>query len=140
MNKIGIIGKGNFSLLLQDIFKQNNISYSIYDHQDSKKQLKEILKCKYLILAIPVQYIEDFISNINKKHIIIDICSVKEYPKNLYKKNKINAILTHPMFGPNSVKEFGLEKQKIMLDFELTDKLNKDIFLDFIKKFKLKKN
>lgn len=133
---IGIVGKGNFSKLIQEEFSKRKVEYVLYDYQDNKDQLNKVLNCEYIILALPIQYIEDFLSNINNQ-IIIDVCSVKEYPKELYLKNKIKAILTHPMFGPNSVKEHGLKNQKIMLSFDLVDEKEKSKFLNFLKRFNL---
>ena len=59
-----------------------------------------------------------FLSSCEPK-LIIDVLSVKEYPKqilNEYLFNKHQVILTHPMFGPDTVKQIGVKKLPIVFD------------------------
>lgn len=132
---IGIFGKGNFSKLIQEIFNQKKINFTVSDYLDTKENIENVLKCDYIILAVPAQYINNYLKYITNQ-IIIDICSVKEYPKELYVKHNVSAILTHPMFGPNSYKEFGLKDQKIMLDLSLFKGNTEEIF-NFLRNLEL---
>jgi len=116
---ITIIGQGNFGSLLSEIFQEYKIEHSIVDFHKNIGSIEDIKKAKYIIMSVPVQYLESTINKINidlKEKIFIDTCSVKLMPQKIYKKLKLNVFLTHPMFGPNSYRDKGLEGQNIMID------------------------
>lgn len=120
MIDLSIIGFGNFGKFIAGILKEyfNIYIYDINITDELKKKFNynfisvEIaLSKKLIVIAIPSQFIEDFLKKnkkyINKNAIFIDVCSVKIKPlqimeKYLYLTNKI--IGTHPLFGPNSAK------------------------------------
>ena len=128
-NEISIIGFGNFgkfiSTYLSYVFKiyvyDNNISDFHIDNNIFFTTLEECVKKDIIILAIPVQFIENTLLKIqniiNKNALVIDVCSVKIKPIELMKKylpETIEIIGTHPLFGPQSAKN-GIEGLNIVL-------------------------
>ena len=54
-----------------------------------------------------------------KERLLIDVLSVKLYPRQLFEKHLpagTRALLTHPMFGPDSIKAQGLSGQPLVMD------------------------
>jgi len=74
------------------------------------------------------------------RKVFIDVLSVKTYSKGIFDRNLpkgTQALLTHPMFGPDSVAVKGLEGQRIVLDkFRLSDQ-NYEFWKSFFEKQKL---
>jgi len=75
-----------------------------------------------------------------KNKLIIDVLSVKEYPLDVYKKYNINEniILTHPMFGPNSVNNNEKWENKKFIYWPINVKLENEFksfsnFLSYMK-------
>lgn len=120
---IGIIGTGRLGKLIAR-YMGEEADIKVYDlPQVIKKNKKEISQlpvtisslenlCQHssiIILAVPISNFETAIKKIapfiGPSHLIIDVCSVKEYPIALMKKHlpKTCSLLgTHPMFGPDS--------------------------------------
>lgn len=129
MKDISIIGFGNFGKFIASILDKYFNIY-IYDKKLNESNssfnynfvsIKEALSKEIIIIAIPVQFIEEFIKTniqfINKNALFIDVCSVKKKPielleRYLYKTNEI--IGTHPLFGPNSAKD-GIKGHRIVV-------------------------
>jgi prephenate dehydrogenase len=117
---IGIIGFGNFGkVICSYIFPKNKVVL-FSNHLDLEMIPKNcskaesiadlVTKSDIIIPAVPIKKFEEVIKaiskEIRKEQIVIDICSVMEFPaevmvKNLPASSKILA--THPMFGPNSI-------------------------------------
>lgn len=128
-----IIGFGNFSkassFYLKDYFDVYVYDIRIgNDLPDYVKQveLSEALSKDIILLSIPVQFIESFLSenavHIKPGSILVDICSVKMKPVALMKKylsEGVEYIGTHPLFGPQSIRN-GLADHKIVLSKELS--------------------
>jgi prephenate dehydrogenase len=128
--KIGIIGFGRFGkLITKHLAKDCKVYIHSRSHNDTeiKKNnadpatLKEVCKKDIVIPCVPISRFETTIkkirSLISHNSIIIDICSVKEYPVKVMKKNlpkKTEILATHPMFGPDSASE-SLKGRKIVL-------------------------
>ena len=71
-----------------------------------------------------------------KNKLIIDVLSVKEYPLDIYKKYNINEniVLTHPMFGPNSVNDNELWNNKKFIYWPINITLSNyyEVFMNFL--------
>lgn len=133
MNKkkktIGIIGLGNFGLLLTSILKQGH-KVKVYNYSKdleigSKAQKigaelvdwPEIHSCDVVIISTPISITKPLIKRVapqlKKGALFLDVCSVKTYPCQWLKKyapRDIEIMGTHPMFGPATTK-FDPEKK-----------------------------
>ncbi len=130
VKEIGLIGYGNFGRFITshlsryfevqifdflqngEIFKNSNIKFV---------DINEVTNKEIIILALPVQYLENSLISIkdivNKKALVLDVCSVKIKPINLmlkYLPETTEIIGTHPLFGPQSAKD-GIENLNIVL-------------------------
>lgn len=130
MKEISIIGYGNFGRIIANVLKKH-FKIFIYDSNPGKfftnttrikfSDLEECLSKEIIILSLPVQFIENFLIKnskiINKKSIVFDVCSVKIKPIELMKKYlppETQIVGTHPLFGPNSMKD-GNKELKIVV-------------------------
>ena len=123
MNEISIIGFGRFGKTLYRLLK-NNFDILVFDTNDSAfsgeyskikraKGLDEVFTRKTILYCVPISEFENAVSKHAKffksDHLLIDVLSVKTHPKKVLqkylKRNKAQAILTHPMFGPDSSKD-----------------------------------
>lgn len=121
MKRIAIIGYGRFGELLAQLSQKTFTIYVVEaDQNRAKKALdaghkvlsfNELNQVDYVFLAVPISTIETVLKKIapivNKKQVVIDLCSVKVYPVKLMKKYLPHSqiLATHPMFGPDSAKE-----------------------------------
>lgn len=110
--KVAIVGFGRFGQTLYRLLK-DDFAITIYDpkHKDSVKDIKSVYDCPVIFYAVPISAFEEVIANHRqyfKDQLLIDVLSVKLYPAKVLKKylkgTKSRAILTHPMFGPDSSK------------------------------------
>ncbi|MCB0319709.1 MAG: prephenate dehydrogenase/arogenate dehydrogenase family protein [Bdellovibrionales bacterium] len=117
---LGELLAGEFSLLVHDPF----VEIPANEHVRPVSE-EEALKCDTIIYAVPIPHfqgvIERHASTLNsdkKGKTLIDVLSVKVFPKEVFQQyldNQHTIILTHPAFGPDSVKTTGVEHQKIVL-------------------------
>ena len=129
ISNIGIIGFGRFGSFLAKILK-NSHQIKVYDKLDksktakkigvSFKNLEEVCQQQLIILCVPISEIDKVLRKIKNKLkpgvIVMDTCSVKEYPAKLMKKyllSETEIIASHPMFGPDSGK-YGLKGLQIV--------------------------
>lgn len=128
--KIGIIGFGRFGKLLvkylaQDfevlVFDRNNNIKEIEKMNAAPETLQNTCKCDIVIPAVPISSFENIIREIKPflkdGALVIDVCSVKEYPVKLMKEilpGAVQILATHPMFGPDSASD-SLSGRKIAL-------------------------
>lgn len=128
--KIGIIGFGRFGkLLTQYLSKKFNVF--VFDTKNKQREIKKIgaipaslaQACKkdVIILCVPISRFEKVLIKIKKlikdNQLVVDVCSVKEYPVKLMKKilpKKVQILATHPIFGPDSAAK-SLKGNKIVL-------------------------
>ena len=130
-----VIGYGNFSRTACYYLKEY-FNLFVYDIKQDifipdyivKTDLETALGQDIVILSLPVQYIENFLKSnccfFKKGAIVLDICSVKLKPVSLMKQylpKDVNFIGTHPLFGPQSIKN-GFSGQKIVLTTEVENK------------------
>ncbi|HVA96749.1 MAG TPA: prephenate dehydrogenase/arogenate dehydrogenase family protein [Candidatus Acidoferrales bacterium] len=135
MNKktVTIIGFGRFGKTLYELLK-DDFAITIYQRNIKERSslpatndLKKAYESETIFYAVPIEQIESVIADhkpfFRPDQVLIDVLSVKTYPANVFKKQlegtKTQALLTHPMFGPDSSKN-GFENLPIVLDQFLT--------------------
>ena len=76
--------------------------------------LEDALQNETIFIAVPIRDFENLVKEISKKissgKTVIDVCSVKVFPKKVMLDNLSNEtdiIATHPLFGPDSLKDSG---------------------------------
>ncbi|HEY9756372.1 MAG TPA: prephenate dehydrogenase/arogenate dehydrogenase family protein [Oculatellaceae cyanobacterium] len=133
---VTIVGFGRFGQVLADIL-HNDFKIRVVDPLSQNQELaksngfdvvesQDALNCDVLFFCVPIssfeQTVQDYISklkNSDKKPIFIDVLSVKQHPKKVFEAHLpegTQAMLTHPMFGPDSVRVKGLKDQRLVLD------------------------
>lgn len=127
---IGIIGFGRFGKLMAGYLAED-FKVLIYNKSDKSQEIKEtgavpasleeVCKQRTIILSVPISVFQDHLKMIapllNKDALVVDVCSVKEYPVQWMKQNlpeSVSILATHPMFGPDSASE-SLHDRKIVL-------------------------
>jgi len=142
MKKVAIIGTGRFGKVLYKLLK-NDFAVSLFNSKNSKteKQIKIIYENETIFFAVPISKFESIIKKHKRyfaDHLLIDVLSVKVHSRSVLERQlkgrKTQAILTHPMFGPDSSKN-GFEGLPIIID---KFKSNQKEF-DFWKNFFVKK-
>jgi len=142
MQQISIVGFGRFGRTLYRLLK-DDFEIVLYDGQQIKpgsvkftkntslaKSLSEIYDSDTIFYCVPISQFEAVIKAHEKyfqpRHVLIDVLSVKLHPAKVFKKylagSQTQAILTHPMFGPDSSRG-GFEGLPIIMDqFRANDK------------------
>ncbi|MDR0292212.1 MAG: prephenate dehydrogenase/arogenate dehydrogenase family protein [Elusimicrobium sp.] len=119
MKKVSIIGFGRFGKVLYKMLEKY-FDVTVYDKdknafKDYKikpaKNIAEVFESDVIFYAVPINKFEKTIKehkNYFKDQLLIDVLSVKTLPKKTLKKYTENTgarvILTHPMFGPDSLR------------------------------------
>jgi prephenate dehydrogenase len=120
MKSVGLIGFGRFGqLLFEQLSESCNIS--IYDPEKENmmadsgipfRDLETVCRNPLIILAVPVKHLEDIAVRmaplVSGNSVIMDVCAVKKYPLSILEKclaPDIQILGSHPLFGPDSVKE-----------------------------------
>jgi len=119
MNKVSIIGFGRFGAMLHALLTKG-FEVDVYDknpvdnEEVNEVSLEEALKNDTIFIAVPIRDFEDLVVDISTRiqsgKTIIDVCSVKVFPKKVMVDNlpeKTDIIATHPLFGPDSLKDSG---------------------------------
>ncbi len=122
MKQISIVGFGRFGKVLYRLIKGDFV-VTLFNRSevDPKaieltkntvigKDLADVYKSDVIFYAVPISAFEQVIASqkkyFRKAHLLIDVLSVKEHPARIFKKHlresNAQAILTHPMFGPDS--------------------------------------
>ncbi|MBS1990078.1 MAG: prephenate dehydrogenase/arogenate dehydrogenase family protein [Cyanobacteria bacterium SZAS LIN-3] len=138
--RIGIIGFGRFGRLLAGILKAdfevrvNDAGEGAAVEAASQAAAamgvtfaseKETLDSDVIFYCVPISQLEPTLTrhaqylNDGKKRLFVDVLSVKVHAKNAFSKllpADSEALLTHPMFGPDSVAAKGLAGQTIVMD------------------------
>ena len=146
MKKIAIIGNGRFGKVLFSLLKDDFL-VSVFDSKNSKTEndLKKIYENEVIFFAVPISSFESVIKKHKKyfkdNHLLIDVLSVKMHPKKVFEKHlrnlKTQALLTHPMFGPDSSKN-GFSGLPIIMDKFKSDGENYNFWKNFFVKKELK--
>ena len=119
--EIGIIGCGRFGKLAVTylstdfkvfVFDRLNKIQVIKDLKAIHTSLEEVCSKDIIIICVPISKFKHVLKlikpMIKKGSLVIDICSVKEYPVQLMKKllpAHAQILATHPLFGPDSVQD-----------------------------------
>ena len=138
-DKVGLIGFGRFGRELAKILA-GDFEVLVFDHSDSGAEtlpaaavesikpapLREALACQTIFYAVPIEQFEQALTEHlpyfraePKERLLVDVLSVKLYPKQIFERllpSQTRALLTHPMFGPDSIKIQGLSGLPLVLD------------------------
>jgi len=127
---IGIIGFGRFGKLASHYLAKD---FDVFVHTRADKtseisqtgaraaSIEAVCRQDIVIPCVPISIFKDFLKNIapliKPDALIIDVCSVKEYPIRWMREilpDTVSILATHPMFGPDSAAD-SLKGRKICL-------------------------
>lgn len=151
MLEIGLVGFGNFGQFIVK-YLQPYFRISAFDKTDLSSDaknlgvqwcsLKEVVKKDVVVLAVPVQFLEELLVEIkdiiNPEALVMDVSSVKVKPVDLMLKHlptTTDIVGTHPLFGPQSGKN-GIAGLNMVL-CPVRTKRNNNLFRFFSKTLKL---
>ncbi len=136
MRKVAIVGFGRFGKTLFRLLKDDFEVVIV-----GRNNPQDIIGVEVVFYCVPISTFESVIK-LHKKyfkdnHLLIDVLSVKMHPKKVFEKHlgrlKTQALLTHPMFGPDSSKD-GFKGLPMIMDKFLADDDNfgfwKSFFID----------
>ncbi|MFA6016907.1 MAG: prephenate dehydrogenase/arogenate dehydrogenase family protein [Patescibacteria group bacterium] len=140
MKNIAIVGFGRFGQTLKKLLG-NDFELIIINRNNPS----DIAKADVVFYCVPISSFESVIKSHKKYfkdyHLLIDVLSVKMHPKKIFEKYlkglKTQALLTHPMFGPDSSKN-GFNTLPIIIDKFKTSEKNYIFWKDFFVKKGLK--
>ena len=142
--KVGIIGLGRFGKLLANILKDDFELLSFDKEGSGNASEEEVLACDTIFYAVPIgrfrEVLEEHAKVFSKDkspRVLIDVLSVKVFPKQVFEEllpDTCEAMLTHPMFGPDSVSEEGVKGQRIVVDSFRAKKETSKFWCDFFEK------
>ena len=128
--KIGIIGFGRLGRLLARhltkdfkiyVFNRSDSSQDIKDINAIPVSLKEVCSKDVIIISVPISEFKGVLEEMKRliriNSLVIDVCSVKEYPVKLMREilpETVQILATHPLFGPDSASD-SLVGKKIVL-------------------------
>jgi prephenate dehydrogenase len=141
--EIGIIGFGRFGKLLTKYLSEDFKVY-IFNRSDKNEEIKktngipasleEVCKKDVVIPCVPISQFEETLNEIKgllkENSLIIDVCSVKEYPVEVMKKifpEKTQILATHPMFGPDSAAESLKDRKVVLCKVRIDDDKHEEI-------------
>lgn len=116
MRTVGIIGYGRFGRVLDRLLGADfNVLISTRSRPSDRQTVpikKLFQRCQTVFYCVPIGIFESVVKQHRQfytdRHLLIDVLSVKEHPQRVWRKYlkglKTQAILTHPMFGPDSSK------------------------------------
>lgn len=142
MKHISIVGFGRFGKVLYRLLK-DNFAITLYNRSKIEKNIEftpatviaseitDIYKSDVIFYAVPIESFEKVIASHRKyfrdRHLLIDVLSVKMLPEKIFttylKGSKTQAMLTHPMFGPDSSRE-GFVGLPMIIDQFMADNSN----------------
>lgn len=150
--KAGIVGFGRFGKVLARLLG-DDFAITVFDRseihpgQELAKKIKiakntsEIYENEVIFYCVPIRSFEEVIKTHKKyfrdHHLLIDVLSVKLHPGRILNKYlsglKTQALLTHPMFGPDSSRQ-GFTGLPIVLDKFTSNKKNYNFWRKFFTK------
>lgn len=114
---VGIIGLGSFGALTGRLL-QNHVQVLGYSRSGKRipgvtpASFEETAHSDIVVLAVPLPSYETVLQQLAPvlpaTSLLVDVCSVKVYPAQLIKKylpNHQNVLMTHPLFGPETIKD-----------------------------------
>ena len=134
MKKISIVGFGRFGKVLNRLLK-DDFSVTPFTRSD---EIAKIYENDVIFFAVPIESFESVIRAHKKyfkpEHLLIDVLSVKLHAQKVFEKylvrNKTQALLTHPMFGPDSSKN-GFDGLSIIMDQFKANNANYDFWKNY---------
>jgi prephenate dehydrogenase len=144
--QVSIIGFGRFGQLWASLIK-SEFPVKVYDQSEAALEqarkagvpvatIEDALAADVIFYSVPIS---EFAATINeharifktmgKSKLIIDLLSVKVHAKEILTQElpeNFEAMLCHPLFGPDSVNQFGLAGQRIVIEqFRASDETYK---------------
>jgi prephenate dehydrogenase len=136
VSSVGIVGYGSFGALLARLIAPYAV-VRVYDHQSittalpdnvTEANIKEVANCQVVIISTDLMNIASVCDAlaplVTPQTIVMDVCSVKIRPAEILAEklgNRCRLLLTHPMFGPQSVTENGsLSRDDVIIWYELS--------------------
>jgi len=133
---IGILGFGRFGKLMAH-YLAGDFEVMVYNRSDNAHEImasgakpvsiEVACRQKIIILSVPISVFHETLKTVapllSPEALVIDVCSVKEYPVRLMKAllpEQVSILATHPMFGPDSAAH-ELQGRKIVLCGERID-------------------
>ena len=157
MKRISIVGFGRFGKTLYRLMKDDFV-ITLYNRSKIEprvfgpmkntriaKNIGDIYNGDYIFYAVPISAFEQLISShtkyIRSHHVLIDVLSVKLFPAKIFskyiKESQTQALLTHPMFGPDSSKN-GFEGLPMIIDKFRTDSATYNFWKEYFRSKKLR--
>jgi prephenate dehydrogenase len=106
----------------------------IKDSGATQVSIETVCSLKNVILSVPISAMQDVLEEIspilNKEALVIDVCSVKEYPVKWMKEilpDNVSILATHPMFGPDSAADSICGKKIVLCKERINDELYEKI-------------
>jgi arogenate dehydrogenase (NADP+), plant len=133
MKTVAIVGFGRFGKTLGKLLRDDFNLIII-----NRNNASDIMKTDVVFYCVPISSFESVIKSHKKyfreSHLLIDVLSVKMHPKKILEKYlkglKTQAILTHPMFGPDSI-QGGFKDLPIIMDKFKASEENFGFWKDF---------
>ncbi len=156
MKHISIIGFGRFGRTLYRLLT-DDFEITLYDPAGIKSDsialhknttiatnLKDLYASDTIFYAVPISEFEPVIAAhkqyFESRHMLIDVLSVKLHPATIFKKylagGQTQALLTHPMFGPDSSRD-GFEGLPIVIDKFMAKDTNYNFWKNYFTSKKL---
>jgi len=153
MKKISIVGFGRFGKTLYKLLKDDFI-LTLYNRSGINRsgvelnsntaitdEIAKIYLSEAIFYAIPISAFEEVIRTHKKyfqnHHLLIDVLSVKLHPLKVFtkylKNTRTQALLTHPMFGPDS-SHYGFDGLPIIIDKFKTNEINYNFWKEFFQR------
>lgn len=139
--KVAIVGHGRFGKTLERLLG-NDFELVIIKKGDDPSVIN---KADVIFYCVPISLFEPVIKShlkyLKEGQLIIDVLSVKVHPKRVLERllngKNIQALLTHPMFGPDSSKN-GFEGLPIMMSEFTSSSANYSYWKKYFTKKKLR--
>lgn len=132
---MAVVGFGRFGSLLARLLKEvvgadvELAATSRSDHRQAARELgivwqtlRQAAGADVVILTVPVReligVIEQVRPYVRPGALVMDTCSVKMYPARVLSENlpqEVAVLGTHPLFGPDGVRQFGIAGQRVAL-------------------------
>lgn len=151
---IGIIGYGRFAKLLVELFNKHTPDITVKIHSIEHEAddnlfypLSEMGSVDLIIPAVSISGFKDLLSrltpHLTSGQTLVDVCSIKLYPKRImleFLPEDINAIATHPLFGPATYAKLGedISGQAIVVESLRAEESAFNALLRLFERLKLK--
>ena len=114
--KACIIGYGRFGQVFEKMLEPG-FEVSIIKRLTDEDAAAKISNAEFIFPCVPIRLFEEVITELvpmlKSGQTVADVCSVKLYPKKILEQHLpsgVNGVLTHPLFGPDSIKQESVHK------------------------------